>query len=272
MSAAGPTRDTVIAVAQARTAAHRVALATLMQLLGCAGGPRPAPPPQVASSRQPPAPAPATEVATLRDDVVVTGGVHGNEPSGAAALPELQAAGLRTFGPCNPWGLERGSRYLADGRDLNRSFAIDGIPEVDAVKAFLAAHPPALLLDLHEDGTSSGAFLIQHGPNDDLGRRIIDALKNEIVFDPAPKFMPIEGKDGLLQPSSLALGVVAMSGTYGLAFDAWQTYGVTTFVVEVPRGWPAERKRATHIRIVKTARQLFSLGTKARARRQNGAM
>jgi hypothetical protein len=190
--------------------------------------------------------------------VVVTGGVHGTEPSGAAVLDELKAAGFVTFGPCNPWGLAHGSRYLESGRDLNRSFARDDVPEAEAVKAFLDEHPPGLLLDLHEDGDAPGAYLIQHGPEDDLGRRIVDALRDEITWDPKPEFQVIAGEDGVLRPGHLALTAVEMSRYYGLAFHAWKTFEVTTFVVEVPSAWPAERRERAHVRIALTARRLFS--------------
>ena len=222
---------------------------------------RPPTAPIAAPAMPPPpatAPTPATPEPRLRDDVVVTGGVHGNEPSGAAALEALEADGFRTFGPCNPWGLANASRYLENGSDLNRSFARSGVPEVDAVKAFLQHNPPGLLLDLHEDGNAAGAYLIQHGPDDDLGARIVEALRDEVDFDPAPTFQVIKGRDGVLKPGRVALAAVGFSRFYGLAFYAWQTFGVTTFVVEVPRAWPADQRRSTHIRIAQTARRLFS--------------
>lgn len=231
------------------------ALLALLASLGVAGCGAGSSSPVVSrvAPAEPQAPEPA-----LRSDVVITGGVHGNEPSGALALPELANLGFSTFGPCNPWGLKNGSRFLADGRDLNRSFARTDVPEVEAVKAFLAEHPPGLLLDLHEDGRASGAYLIQHGPGDPLGRRIVEALKGEIDFDPAPRFTVVTGDDGLLAPSRITLAAVGMSRFYGLAFYAWQTFGATTFVVEVPSRWSLDRRTHAHRRIAETARRLFS--------------
>jgi hypothetical protein len=239
-----------------RNAARWVTLAALLATMSCGAQP-PAPLPSLTSAAPPPTAPPDHEM-KLRDDVVVTGGVHGNEPSGAAALEPLSVAGFRTFGPCNPWGLAHNSRNLENGRDLNRAFARVGVPEVDAVKAFLESNRPGLLLDLHEDGKAAGAYLIQHGPDDDLGERVVAALGDEIAFDPAPSFKVIAGHDGVLKPGRIALAAVFMSKFYGLAFHAWKTYGVTTFVVEVPSRWSAEKKRNAHVRIVDTARRLFS--------------
>lgn len=228
-------------------------MGSLLSLFGCSApasvppAPSPEPEPEPKHARPP-----------LRDDVVVTGGVHGDEPSGALVLGELAATGVKTFGPCNPWGLENNSRFLENGRDLNRSFARTDTPEVDAVKAFLAENPPGLLLDLHEDGKATGAYLIQHGPDDDLGRRIVTALKHELAFEARPRFTVIEGDDGVLAPSAMMLAAAEMSRMYGLAFSAWRTFGCTTFVVEVPRAWSLEERKRAHRLIVHTARELFS--------------
>jgi hypothetical protein len=210
-----------------------------------------------APGRAPEEPAAAPE---FRPDprIVITGGVHGNEPSGALVLPELERMGFTVFGPCNPWGLENNNRNLRDGRDLNRLFARDDVPEVRAVKEFLRLHPPALLLDLHEDPGGTGAYLIQHGPDDDIGRRIIEELKDEFEFDPSPSFLMVKGKDGLLLPGARELGLLNFTGTYGLAFYAWATYGCTTIVTECPGSWPMEKKERYQLRVVETAARIFA--------------
>ncbi|MCC6525451.1 MAG: succinylglutamate desuccinylase/aspartoacylase family protein [Polyangiaceae bacterium] len=198
-----------------------------------------------------------------RSEVAVTGGVHGDEPSGALVLPELEALGFATFGPCNPWGVAHHARELADGRDLNRSFARDDVPEVAAVQRFLAARRPALLLDLHEDRDAAGGYLIQHGPDDDLGRRIIRALGDEFAIDPEPSFLVVHGEDGVLRPSATVLRMVELSRFYGLAFHAWLALGITTLVVECPRGWPLAERMRWQRRVVETAHALLGPPTGA---------
>src|SRR6266508_5679907 len=95
----------------------------------------------------------------------VTGGVHGDEPGGSAALAALAAQGITTFGPCNPWGLAHGRRTLQDGRDLNRCFARRDCAEARRVRAFLVEHRPTLVLDLHEDRWTDAPYIIQYGPD-----------------------------------------------------------------------------------------------------------
>lgn len=190
-------------------------------------------------------------------DIVITTGVHGNEPSGWLVQDRLAAMGFTVFGPCNLWGIENGKRHLEDGRDLNRLFGEDGVPEVDAVKRFLKANPPRLLLDLHEDPGATGAYLIQHGPDDDIGRRIIDAMKDEFEFDPQPRFMMVTGEDGLLKPETKHLSAMRLFSIYGLAYHAWLTYGVTTIVTECPGSWPEEKRKAYQLRVCELAKQFY---------------
>ena len=194
----------------------------------------------------------------LRADVVVTGGVHGNEPSGNDVLPQLAEAGFVTFGPCNPWGIRNNQRHLEDGLDLNRLFSDAKCPEVAAVHTFLADHKPGLLLDLHEDPDGTNPYLIQSGPEDDLGRRILDRLKGEYEFEAEPRWAMLRGKDGLLQPTRQVLGLQRLSGVYSLAYYAWLTYGCTAITVECPGSWPAEKRRAWQVRVCTLAREIFS--------------
>lgn len=192
------------------------------------------------------------------EGIVITTGVHGNEPSGYLVQDRLAEMGFTVFGPCNPWGIENNSRYLEDGRDMNRIFAKDDSEEVEAVKAFLEQNPPALLLDLHEDPNGTGAYLIQHGPDDDIGRRIVDALKNKYEFDPEPRFMMVEGEDGLLKPTMRHLRALGFLQVYGLGYYAWATHGCTAIVVECPGSWPEDKRKQYQIDVCRTAAELFA--------------
>lgn len=188
--------------------------------------------------------------------IVVTGGVHGDEPSGAAALPALREKGFVTFGPCNPWGLERQRRELEDGRDLNRLFADGRVAEVRKVRDFLRENPPDLAMDLHEsDG--EGPYLIQIGPEDGLASEIVAALANEYSFDPAPKWGPLTGKNGVLRPVAQALALQEISKIWSLSFYCWKIFKVTSITVECPTSWPMEKRIAYHVRVAQAAREIM---------------
>lgn len=189
--------------------------------------------------------------------IVVTTGVHGNEPSGYLVQDQLAGLGFTVHGPCNPWGIENNNRHLEDGRDLNRMFGRTDCPEAEAVKEWLKENPPDFLLDLHEDPDGTGAYLIQHGPDDEIGRKIIDALKDQYDFDPAPKYLMVQGEDGLLKPTLPVLRVMALGKIYGLAYYAWASFGCTAIVVECPGSWPEEKRKAYQLAVCTTAKRLF---------------
>jgi hypothetical protein len=229
------------------------AVLSVLFLVACAGSRLPAPRFVVAEPAEPPAvePEPTPEPAPVpKKRIVITTGVHGNEPSGYLVQDQLAELGFTVFGPCNPWGIKNNKRGLEDGRDLNRLFA-------EAVKEFLAANPPDFLLDLHEDPDGKGAYLIQHGPDDNIGRKIVDALKDQFEFDPEPKFMIITGEDGLLKPNMQVLRFMAIGKIYSLGYYAWATYGCTTIVVECPGTWPEEKRKSYQLAVCKKARELF---------------
>jgi predicted deacylase len=188
--------------------------------------------------------------------LVVTGGIHGDEPSGAHALEALARDGFTTFGPCNPWGLSHSRRTLADGRDLNRCFADPRCAEAERVRAFLREHPPAVLLDLHEDRGAAAPYRIQYGPRDELGARLVAHLAARHAFAPRPRFGPVFGRDGVLRPSAAVLALVGLSRRWPLVYWAWRTFRCTAIVVEAPGAWPLERRLAFHTDVARAARAL----------------
>lgn len=245
-------------------------LLALMLVLGAcanpartlASGPEPASPrpaPEVVEKPAPQAQEPPAPRFTKR--VVVTTGVHGNEPSGYLVQEQLAAEGFVVFGPCNPWGIANNRREMEDGRDLNRLFGDAGVPQVKAVHDFLNAHRPDLLLDLHEDPTGAkGPYLIQNGPKSEIGRRIIDALRADYAWDPAPAWGPVKGEDGLIKPTAQMLAWQKSFKVYSLAAYAYFEYGVPTLTVEVPGEWDMERKKTYQLRVCRAAREIIESG------------
>lgn len=97
--------------------------------------------------------------------VILTAGLHGEEPAGVYALLEFMHRGIAKFLadfsflilPClNPYGFTRGVRYAGSAADLNRLFGTAaGLPEVTAVMEILGQFPGPyrLAIDLHETDT-----------------------------------------------------------------------------------------------------------------------
>jgi hypothetical protein len=102
-----------------------------------------------------------------RRRLLVLAGVHGNEHAGTLAIPELldalepdelAAVELRIVTPVNPVGSAEGSRYNADGFDINRDFLRFETEEARMVRRVFDAARPDLVLSLHE-GPHAATFL-----------------------------------------------------------------------------------------------------------------
>jgi predicted double-glycine peptidase/predicted deacylase len=97
--------------------------------------------------------------------IILSAGIHGEEPAGVHALLEFMnqeiVKFLKHFSflilPClNPYGFVRGVRFSGNAYDLNRSFdEVPGPPEVAAVKDLLRKFPGPyrLAFDFHETDT-----------------------------------------------------------------------------------------------------------------------
>ncbi len=118
--------------------------------------------------------------------VLLSAGVHGDEPAAVAALASLVSDGMldRRFAyrilPCvNPSGFRSGTRFNTEGADVNRSFAGAGsTPEAQACIAVTAKRRYVVSIDLHEDAEARGfyAYDSKHRARRTLGRPIVSAL------------------------------------------------------------------------------------------------
>ena len=117
--------------------------------------------------------------------IIVTAGVHGDEPAPPWALLSIARDGLldRAFAyrlwPCtNPSGYKRGTRENAEGIDVNRSFGRGG----SSVESHAIANENRdwrflLNLDLHEDFEAEGFYCYE--PRIDaleLGPSVVQAI------------------------------------------------------------------------------------------------
>ncbi len=154
--------------------------------------------------------------------VLVTGGIHGNEPAGTEAADEIRywplAKGRLILVPrCNVPGLEAGTRE-APGEpkeltDLNRNFPLSGKedtahgPMAKALWAFVREHRPDYVLDLHEgsgvrsagsESVGSSIIRVPH-PETAALQDLMLAAVNATVADAEKRFARLRGgADGSL--------------------------------------------------------------------------
>jgi murein peptide amidase A len=101
--------------------------------------------------------------------------------------------------PClNPWGLIHNRRVDAEGRDLNRSYHLDNVPQITAHKELLTGYSFSVSMCLHEDYDAQGVYLyeVRHQGSADrpIGPELLTAAGYYVPVDLRKK---IEGRKAL---------------------------------------------------------------------------
>lgn len=193
--------------------------------------------------------------------IVLAAGVHGDEPEGieaALGLLESLANGARPLRrhrlvvlPClNPSGLTARTRANRAGQDINRQFDVDSTPETAAVRAFLSAEQPEILIDLHTDAQTDGFYMIEvlRPRIASLGEKLRAGMAaRQIPLEPAPRFATSVGRDGLLAPTLRQIREFERraSGT-ALTELGWQSGVKRGYVLETPRSAGFEEGAILH--------------------------
>lgn len=193
--------------------------------------------------------------------VVLAAGVHGDEPEGVeAALGLLESVtdGAQPLQrhrlivlPClNPSGLADGTRANRAGQDINRQFDVDSTPETAAVRAFLRANRPEVLVDLHTDAQAEKFYVIElmQSKVAGLGEKMRTELTaQQVPLEPAPRFGACVGRDGLIAPTPRQIQAFERRAS-GMALTerGWQ-HGVSrNYILATPRAAGFARGAALH--------------------------
>ncbi|PAY15751.1 hypothetical protein CKO51_30295 [Rhodopirellula sp. SM50] len=197
--------------------------------------------------------------------VLITGGVHGNEPAGFRAAEQIRHWPLRrgklvVMPQINRLGLAANIRWSPDHRndrqrrDLNRSFPTSERDEAltehtRTVWEFIARHQPDWVFDLHEgfdfhrvNADSVGSSVIAFPSQRDFAKRIQQAVNT--AAEPKQPF-------DLLAKSGPAVG--------SLARACHEQLGAASFIFETTfKEQPLSIRTRQHRRMVSTA--LLSIG------------
>ena len=130
----------------------------------------------------------------------LSAGIHGDEPGATEGLIAW-AEGSRDFlrgyqtmiFPClNPWGLCHNNRLDSRGRDLNRCYHENRVPQVAAHKKLLRGRRFHLAVALHEDYDAPGMYVYEI-PNSKpyLAESILALGSHHVPVDPRKR---IEGR------------------------------------------------------------------------------
>lgn len=203
-----------------------------------------------------------TSSAPKPQQVLITGGMHGDEPAGVEAVLQFLTRDNTTFLknfsfviiPCiNPYGYVHGTRETRDGIDINRSFETDDIVEVTIVKKVLGQTQFSLAIDFHEDYDATGFYLYE-GTRDEkyIGPDLATTAKAVGPIDPEDP-----GEDA----PDLAEGVYKVAnawGTQGLAPYLLHFHSEHVIISETPTVWHLDQRVALHLTILDTALNALS--------------
>ena len=146
--------------------------------------------------------------------IYISGGVHGDEPSGPLAITRiLQQFVLSTsvswhlLPLINPNGMEKGTRENAESIDINRDFLNQETPEAQLVCDFLEQNKPAsgydLTLCIHEDYEAQGCYLYQLDETElaeSLAKKILESASEFIPVEVSPEIDGHTAREGLITP------------------------------------------------------------------------
>ena len=196
----------------------------------------------------------------VKKNILITGGIHGDEPAGPASVLRFLERDnthlLRCFKflilPCiNPYGYVHNTRENRGGVDLNRSFEETNIAEVDIVKETLAGQRFDFCIDFHEDWEAKGVYFYEAQRNE---RWIGPQITRQIE-----KIGPIDGEMGE-SDLPIADGIFRVDpawGEEGLAPYLFHFNADHVMVCETPTSWSLDRRTAAHLTALDTALEIL---------------
>lgn len=186
--------------------------------------------------------------------VCIFAGVHGNEIAGTEAALTLIDDLLKhkTLYPhtnfvivpvVNPWGWERGFRYNFKGQDIARNFVLAGTQETVLIKSLLACEHCQLVVDLHEDSTHSGFYILSYAnPDPAYPPRLVQTVEQDVGITAAAKV-----PQGVYQ---IAAHEFATNPRPTLAQYAREQGVQQTYIIETPMQLPVEQRVKIHRKVL----------------------
>lgn len=182
--------------------------------------------------------------------ILLTAGLHGDEPAGPEALLRFveqldrqlwQRCQLLVLPCLNPYGYVHNTRENEAGLDCNREFGGDAVDLVAGIKALLHGRRFDFTMDFHEDWEASGFYFYEAKRDEQwLGPKIIEQVR---------AVMPIDGEAGE-NDKLVAEGVFSIDPAWGIAGLASYLYAYHTdhaMMGETPTGLPLAERAEAHL-------------------------
>jgi predicted deacylase len=167
-------------------------------------------------------------------NIVVIGGIHGDEPAGICAALELATkeypkSQMLSIIPCaNPEGYQRNTRENDQGEDINRQFDDDRRQKEENVLRDIVGQAD-VLITLHEDDVHEGCYVYAPKIHSDVGRKALEAMSSHLSITSSGKIFGDLCDDGLL------VGFDKDNPKHGASVEGYgKKMGVPSFCLEAP--------------------------------------
>ncbi len=166
-------------------------------------------------------------------------GIHGDEVGATEGLlrwaeknvPLLRKTHVLIFPCLNPWGLVNNCRRDLEGRDLNRGFHNDTIPQIAAQMRILAGRRFDLALTLHEDYDAHGLYIYEVASRSpSWAESLIEAAAPFVPADSRKKIEGRPARNGVIRASIKPDMMPDWPEAFALHFH----HAERTFTVETP--------------------------------------
>jgi hypothetical protein len=193
--------------------------------------------------------------------VLISGGVHGNEPAGSAWIKELtewvalepdlfENTSLDLVPLVNPWGWRRNIRYNQDGKDINRDFVSFETQEARILRDLFASRVYDLVIDHHEDPDAEGFYLYQYAKRDtSLSREVIQEIRSlGYPIEQDVRMVILSTRDGLIDAPRWGLRYMRVTGQLSITNYLRLEHSEEVFTVETPMHLSMEDRLRMHRR------------------------
>jgi len=200
--------------------------------------------------------------------------IHGDEAASAEGLicwAEKNRDHLKDWNflifPClNPWGLVANCRLDSEGRDLNRLFHDDSVPQIAAHRKLLGKRRFDLAITLHEDYDAPGFYLYEvPGPKPYWGELITRSVRRHLPIDTRRKIEGRAASDGIVR-RSIKPDLMPM---WPEAFVLYFAHCPRVFTVETPSEFHFDDRVAAQVALLDKSVTLCEREFKARRRAEN---
>ncbi len=193
--------------------------------------------------------------------VYLSAGIHGDESGATEGLLAWLTSTRLAFAdfnllafPClNPWGLVNNSRTDAEGRDLNRTYQDDSVPQTAAHKALLVGRRFAFALAMHEDYDATGAYIYEiKSQTPYWAEALLTAAARHVPVDTRRSIEGRSNRAGIVRRSIDVASMPLHPEAFTLHFE----HADRTFTAETPSEAHLDSRTAAQQAIVEAAIRL----------------